>query len=559
MKILTVLRRTSFVASLLLSSQVLTGSVRSEINGHDAADMGLVVAWQTNVGGSPLAHGRYSFAIWPHSTARREFVTVRTVPRDVQSSLLRDHDVAVAGTGIARTTASDILTKAGHKTLLLDQENQIGGGRVLQSISGNEVDFVTLGKAIEQGERPAESPRLGLAGAIEKAERLVATYKKLGRKIELEPFSQQLTYLVTLTSDGIVEAIDAESGAILWKAEAGDSRLPMFGPGVSDENVVITNGNMLYVFELATGDLLNTRKLVSTPTGSPTAIPGKAIVPSIDGRLVSYDIKNPNIPPFVLRTGTENRLGVVSSADRNFLSWPMNTRLFVAKALAKVDKSPILWNSIEMGEPIADLPITVQDGFVFCGRNGTVIHCSTERNDSILWRARLAVPVSKSPIANRNFVFVVSDSEMLFALDLTNGAEVWDSPAINVKDLVAIGIEHIYVTNSAKKLVALDISTGRESSRSSILAPTVLPNTVSDRLFFVNSSGQLTSLREINAPFPTFAAEFKSTDVAQSKPKVQSTTDGQSKSAEDTSNVFEGAGAAENASNSADPFGTDPF
>jgi hypothetical protein len=148
---------------------------------------------------------------------------------------------------------------------------------------------------------------------------------------------------------------------------------------------------------------------------------------------------------------------------------------------------------------------------------------------------------------------------MLFAIDLTSGAEVWDSPAINVKDLVAIGKEHIYVTNSAKNLVALDISTGRESSRSSILAPTVLPNTMSDRLFFVNSSGQLTCLREINAPFPTFVAEFKSSDVAQSKPKLQSTTDGQSKSAEDTSNVFEGAGAAENASNSADPFGTDPF
>lgn len=558
MKFRTSLRQTSFVALLLLSSQVLTSRVRSEINGHDAAGVGLAVAWQTNVGGSPLAKGRYSFVIWPHSTAKREFVTVRTVPREVQSSLLRDYDVAIAGTGIARTTANDILTKAGYRTLLLEEENQIGGGRVVQSISGNEVDLVTLGKAIEQGERPAETPRLGLVGATEKAERLVATYKKLGRKIELEPFSQQLTYLVTLTLDGIVQAIDAESGAILWKAEAGDSRLPMFGPGVSDENVVVTNGNMLYVFELATGDLINTRKLVSTPTGSPTAVPGKAIVPSIEGRLVAYDVKNPNIPPFVLRSGTENRLGVVSSADRNFLSWPMNNRLFVAKALAKVDKSPVLWNSIDMGEPLTDLPITVQNGFVFCGRSGTVIHCSTDRNDSILWKIRLSVPVSKSPIANKDFVFVVSDSGLLFAINLTNGAEVWDAPAINVKDLVAIGKEHIYVTNSAKNLVALDISTGRETSRSSILAPTVLPNATSDRLFFVNSGGQLTCLREINAAFPTFAAEFKSTDMAPAKPKLQSTNDEQSKS-EDTSNVFEAAGATDNASNAADPFGTDPF
>ena len=66
MKFRTKLRRTSFIASLLLSGLIQTNSVRSDINGHDASQAGLAIAWETNIGGAPLAHGKYSFVIWPH-------------------------------------------------------------------------------------------------------------------------------------------------------------------------------------------------------------------------------------------------------------------------------------------------------------------------------------------------------------------------------------------------------------------------------------------------------------------------------------------------------------
>ena len=492
------------IATLLLTSLALP-QLRAQINSNDAARIGLEVAWETNIGGAQLANKKNSFVIWPHSTAKREFVTVRT------------------------------------------------GGRVIQRISGDEIDHLALEKAIEQGARPAQPPRLGLAGASQKAEKLVATYKILGKKIELEPFSQQLAYIVTLTTNGNVVALDAESGAILWKAEAGDSRLPMYGPGVSDENVVVTNGNKLYVYDLETGSLVSSRDLIFTPSGTPTAIPGKAIVPSIEGRLVAYDVKNFKIPPVVLRSGNENRLGVTGSADRNFLSWPMESRLFLAKA----EKAPKLWSSIDINESISNVAVAVQGGFVFCGRNGTVVNCSTDRSHSVRWNHRLGIPVSKSPVANKDFVFVVSDDGLLSALSLTNGSLVWDGPARNIKDIVAVGKQHIYVTNSSNALLVLDLATGIETLRSNFVTPDVLPNTISDRLFFVNAKGQLTCLREIDSRLPTYVADFKASNGSPDTTKLETATESSSQQSNDSSTMLDSAD--ENPTTTVtDPF-ADPF
>jgi outer membrane protein assembly factor BamB len=497
----------ALAASSLFSMVPLAGKASAQLNANAVSQVGLMVAWETNIGGAPLANGPRSFAIWPHSTAKREFVTVRL------------------------------------------------GNRILERISGDEIDQAAIDRAILKGEALTQAPRLGLAGATARAEKLAATYKQLGKTLQLEPFSQRLTYIVTLTSNGILSAIDAETGSVLWKAEAGDSRLESYGPGVSDESVVATNGNSVYVFDLTTGNLLASRKLAFTPTGTPTAVLGKAVVPSIEGRLIAYDIANAKIPPIVLRSGSENRLGVARSADRDFLAWSMGSKLF----MAKIGESPRLWTSIALGEPVANVPVTSQNGFVFCGREGTVVHCTTERDDSILWRTRLAVQVSKAPVVGQNLALIMSDDGLLFALDLKTGISVWEQAASNIKEVVSIGKQHAYVTNSSNALVALDLTTGLETSRAPVVTPTVLPNSISDRLYFITPKGQLTCLRETSAVSPTFVADFQNVQADTDK-KTPSTENAADDKATTETSLLEGDAVMQDATTeAANPFGIDPF
>ncbi len=476
-------------------------------DGGDLAALGLIVHWQSNIGGAPLANGSNSFVIWQHSTEKREYVTVRS------------------------------------------------GNRVIEQIRGEEVDQKAFEKAIESGERPPKPPTIGLDGARLKAEKLVANYKILGRKAEIDkPYSERLVYAVTLTSNGILATTDAETGALIWRTEAGNSALPMFGPGVSDEYVAVTNGNTLYVYELITGNIVTSRTLMFTPTAPPAVIGGKAIVPSVDGRTVAYDIKNKITPPGILRTGTENRLGLSISADHQFFSWPTGNRLVVSR----MEKIPKLWNSANLHEPILALPIAtqngLQNGFLVSTISGTVLHFSTSQLDSLLWKSRLAVQVSQSPIANKDFAFIVSDDGLLYALRLADGIDPWGHQPKNIRNVIAVGKQHVYVTDSRNSLLSIDLATGNESGRTNLILPKVIPNAKNDRLFLVTNQGQITCLRETDATTPTFSTEFSGDGDAAPIQQKTKTEESQKKPADDDSSLFDGAGQTD----SPDPFKTDP-
>jgi len=473
----------------------------------EMTELGLSVYWETNVGGAPLANGKQSFVLWPHSTAKREYVTVRL------------------------------------------------GDRIIERIHGEEIDQAALEKAVILGNKDVSPPRLGLEGATKKANKLVATYKTLGKVAKLdEPHSKQLIFLVTLNKNGILQAIDAESGAILWKAEVGDSRLPMFGPGVSDDHVAVTNGNSLYIFDLLTGTLLNNRKLHFSPTAAPIAILEEVIVPSIDGRMVAYKIQKTDRDPHLMRTGQENRFSAVTSADRHFISWPSGSKL----VLSKLGEQPVLWSSISVGELIPNAPVATQKGFVSCSIAGTVFEYNTEREGSLQWKSRLAVQVTKAPVVSHDMVFIVSDDSYLYALRLADGTMLWPSPAMNVKDIIAAGKKHVYVRNSSNAIVSIDLASGAESFRSNILFQEVLPNSINDRLFLGNSKGKITCMRELGADDPVFSTTLITENANSGKAKTTEDADTETKSTEEDSNLFDGAGETMSDDSGSDIFGSDP-
>ncbi len=507
--------RSILAVCVIAASSLILPEATVEADQGDLASVGLTTFWEANVGGVPLANGPRSFVIWPHTSEKREYVTVRN------------------------------------------------GGRVIERINGSEIDLKAIEEAITQGEKLAKPPTIGLEGAKAKASKLVATYKTLGRTLEMEPHSQRLVYVISLASNGILETIDAETGGLIWKTEVGKSTLPMFGPGVSDEYVAVTNGNQLFVYELATGNAVMMRTLAFTPTSAPSVVLGKAIVPSVDGRLVSYDIKSKTIAPAILRSGIENRLGATISANHQFLAWPTGDKLVLARmekngienSVKKADNIPRLWASASVSEKIVSPAVATQDGFLASSSNGTVMHCSLAREGTLLWKTRLAVPISQSPLVNKDLAFLVSEDGFLFALRISDGSDAWGHQPANIKNMIAVGKKNIYVKDARNTLVSIDLATGLESTRTNTILPSVVPNSISDRLFLVTSQGQVTCLRETDATVPSFSTDFEVT--TKTAPPTASKLDEDKKKPADMdaeANPF-GEGTTETAGN---PFDTGP-
>jgi len=475
----------------------------AQVNSRAVTPLGLEVAWENSVGGAALAQGTESLVVWPHSQDRREFV-----------------DVFV-------------------------------GNRLLERIDARQVDRGALDKLILDGKPTSPVPVLGLDGAKAQADKLVKTYAVLGKQATVRTFSEPVIYVVAVAKNGVITAIDGESGELLWQNSVPRADLPILGPGVSDDYVVVLNGNSFYALELKTGNLVNNARLAFTPVATPTALETRVIVPSTQGRLVGYSIDNPNIAPVVLRGGTENRDGVAGSLDREYLAWVSQGSMF----LVRNENVPKMWSKVNLGEPVDSKPVATPQGFVFVSSYGTVIHATTSRTGSYLWRANLGMPVSQTPVVSNKQVFVLSDDGRLVALDLTTGAHSWDSHVGHVEAVLSIGKEHLYVKNDHGHLNRLRLSDGKVDGVSNVPVDVAIPNNVSDRLFLATRDGHLSCLREEGAIMPTMvnALPDKAAGQKNSGAKPGATA---GRPATDNNDAFGAPVGSSNAGGNEDPFGS---
>lgn len=479
----------------------------AQVNGRSVSSLGLEVAWENNIGGAGLAQGTQSIVLWPHSKERREYV-----------------DVFV-------------------------------GNRLLERIDARQVDRAALDKLILEGKPTSPVPVLGLEGAKARADKLIQTYGVLGKKATMRTFSEPVIYIVSVAKNGVVTAIDGESGELLWQNSVPRADLPILGPGVSDDYVAVINGNSFYGMDLKTGNLINNARLAFTPVAAPTALETRVIVPSTEGRVVGYSIENPNIAPVVLRAGKENRHGVAGSLDREFLAWNSQGSMY----LVHNENVPKMWSKVNLGEPIDSKPVATPQGFLFVSSYGTAIHATASRTGTYLWRANLGMPVSQSPVISNSQAFVLSDDGRLVALDLATGAHAWVSHVGHVDSVLGVGKEHVYVKNDHGYLSRLRLADGKVDGVSDLAVDLTLPNNISDRLFIITRDGHLSCLREAGALMPTMVNAIDPKGTNKPSGNKPSGGAGQSKPAngDDVFGSPSGVGSGVPATSGAndDPFG----
>lgn len=501
-----------FICSMKFLSLALTAAVvvtlwgteaNAQINERSVAPLGLEILWENSVGGAGLAQGAESLVVWPHSTDRREYVDVFL------------------------------------------------GGRLLERIDARRVDRDALDKRILEGKSSGQVPVLGLEGAKAQADKLIKTYAVLGKKATVKVTSQPLTYVVSVASNGVITAIDGETGELLWQSSVPRADLPIYGPGVSDDFVTVVNGNAFYAMDLHTGNLINTGRLAFTPAGSAASLEKRIIVPSTHGRLVGYNVENPIIAPVILRAGTENRRGLAISADREFMAWTSRNAMY----LVHNENEPKLWAKVNLDEPLDSKPIATNQGFLFNSSYGTVVHASTSRTGSYLWRVNLAMPTSQTPVCDGKHAFIHSDDGRVVALDLKTGAQIWGSYVGHVDQVVGVGKEHLYVQNDRGSLSRIRLSDGQVDANSSAIVDLVIPNSVTDRLFVASKDGHVTCLREAGALQPTVFNPAKKSGETGKASAPGATSKPATTAPANTDDIFGAPTTAPAPSGNDDPFG----
>ena len=306
--------------------------------------------------------------------------------------------------------------------------------------------------------------------------------------------------IFVVDTENTVSSVNPDNGAINWSKslfpEGEDPKIG-FGGGLFANSGIIffTNGfGELYALDPYNGDIL-WKNMVSSPVRSaPIADNSMVFVLSVDNKINAFDIqsggKKWEYSWFSETAGLVQSSNMALFEDKIIVPYKSG-EVFVfnrnnGKRLWADSASPIIYNN---------LMLTV-------GFQGRLISNNLS-NGLRIWE--LPISSSITPVASNNYLFVASNDNMLFAIDIESGEVLWlediksNYEFKNDNKIVSMQIlqNRLYLFLSSGDLIVHDPKTGKLTDilQNKIEGSTIPPIIVNKNLYVISNDGELISYR----------------------------------------------------------------
>lgn len=386
-----------------------------------------------------------------------------------------------------------------------------------------------LREVVSNRQLNAKGVAYGLDGAKEevdfRAEILEERYKARNIKdYEIKRFNYSLpkSVLYTLGSNGMVSAIDADTGIHHWDRVV-DSSSRVVGLGASNDKVAVVIGSRLFCLNAKDGRVLWDRKTRYSPSSSPAVSDTHIFVPLGNGRLQAYNIK-------------EEGLGAVSFFASGFASArPLVTPSGVAWVtdkgqmnFANPKTSTAVNFRLRASKAIISSP-TGKGNMIFVASLDGYVYGVDRVNGRMVWEVTTGTGISTSPVPIGDHLFVVSDSKQLFKLDARTGnyAKGWETPVEGIEKFLGATRKVVFGLDEFNHLIVVDQKSGRKTSAIRVGdIDRVLTNYDSDRIYVASTQGLVQCVRDLSNPRPIFhSSEFDTSEMVDGKKRKKKKED----------------------------------
>jgi hypothetical protein len=303
--------------------------------------------------------------------------------------------------------------------------------------------------------------------------------------------------LFATATNAVVHAVDGESGRTMWKRRVGDARYPSFRAAMNEKEMAIVNGSTLYLVDQATGRALWQRSINGTPGASPALSTFYAFVPTVRGRLEVYLIERGNAPPATIYQASGRALVTPTVTPRSVI-WPTDLgHMYLAEA-----DEPRLRFRLEANSDIVAAAAYLPPNLIYVASVDGYVYCIDDVKQNIRWQVSLGTPMSLSPVAVGEQLFIATDEHQLICLSAKTGKQIW-GPTTNIGRVIAVSEKRVYALDRRGDLTILQRDTGGRTSTIRLNGSAIpFVNTQTDRLFLTNRAGLVVCLHEVENEFP---------------------------------------------------------
>jgi len=356
---------------------------------------------------------------------------------------------------------------------------------------------------------PFQRP-LGPKGAKRAAEEWVETWKSRTKSKAEPEINEQVVpdiVLVATSERGLVQCLNGETGRTLWTNKVGGIRHPTTMAAVNETNVAVINGSTLYMLDRADGHVLWEKQTAHPPGAAPALSDELVFIPMIDGHMDVYYIKEPKRPAASYQSN--GRCLVQPVVFRDAVAWPTDkANVYVGNSevpgvrfrITSKDIINATPTSIRSAPTFRAGPGNTPPLIFFASSDGYVYSAETLKG-GIINRFSAGEPISQTPVAVDDQVYVVTDNGTLFCAGADDGQERWFVPGI--KSLLAANFDRLYCLDRNNRVVGIDANTGSPLGGVNVGSVDYsFLNTQSDRIYVGTSGGVLICLHESRQHYP---------------------------------------------------------
>ncbi len=323
--------------------------------------------------------------------------------------------------------------------------------------------------------------------------------------------------IFAVDTENTISSISPKNGLINWSKSLypdGEDPDVGFGGGLFANSGIIfyTNGfGELYALDPDNGDILWKNSVNSPVRAAPIADNSMVFVLSVDNKINSFDIQS-----------GEKRWEYTWFSDTAGLVQTSNMALFGDNIIVPYKSGEVfvfnrnngnrLWadsvnrknikNSLSQIKDITASPIIHEDTLITVGFQGRLI-ANNVKNGFRAWE--LPISSSITPIASNGHLFIISNENILFAINIDTGDVLWledinigyefknDNKIISMQMLQS----RLYLFLSSGDLIICDPKTGKLNDilQNKIEATSISPIVVNKNLYVISNDGELISYK----------------------------------------------------------------